>query len=55
MAEAAAGKPLVWSARGRDVGGPWWDDAFALGCLLLGLLLVALVVIGAVTVIGWVF
>lgn len=53
-AEAAAGKTLDWSARGRDVGGPWWDDAFAVGCMLLGLILVTLMVIGAVTVIGWI-
>ena len=54
-AEAAAGKKLDWATRGRDVGGPWWEDAFALGCMITGLLLLALVAIGAGTVIDWVF
>ncbi|MCF4123580.1 hypothetical protein L1785_21660 [Antribacter sp. KLBMP9083] len=54
-AEAAAGRKLDWSARGRDVGGPWWDDAFAVGCLLAGLVLLFLVIVGAVTVFRWVF
>lgn len=52
-AQAAAGKELDWSARGRDVGGPWWEDTFAIGCMFAGLVLVALMVIGAVTVVGW--
>jgi len=54
-AEARAGRALDWSDRGRDVGGPWWDDAFAVGCLLGGLLLLALTVVGAVTVVRWLF
>lgn len=54
-AETAAGRKLDWSARGRDVGGPWWDDVFAVGCLLVGLVLLALVIVGAVTVFSWVF
>ncbi|WP_125775461.1 DUF6584 family protein [Antribacter gilvus] len=54
-AEAAAGRKLDWSDRGRDVGGPWWDDAFAVGCLLTGLVLAFLVIVGAVTVFGWIF
>ena len=54
-AESAARKKLDWSDRGHDVGGPWWEDAFAVGCLLVGLGLLALVAIGAVTVFGWIF
>lgn len=54
-AEAAAGKPLDWANPGRDVGDPWWQDVFTLGCLLGAVALVALVVIGATTVVGWIF
>jgi hypothetical protein len=54
-AEAKAGKKLDWSARGRDVGGPWWEGVFTIGCLVAGLVLIALVVIGAVTVFSWIF
>jgi hypothetical protein len=54
-AEAAAGRKLNWSDRGRDVAGPWREDAFAVGCMLAGLVLLALVIIGAVTVFSWVF
>jgi hypothetical protein len=54
-AEAKAGKKLDWSDRGREVGEPWLHDAFAVGCLVVGLVLLALIVIGTVTVVGWVF
>ena len=54
-AEVAAGKKLDWSAGGRDVSEHWSESAFVIGCAFAGLVLVALVVIGAVTVIGWVF
>ena len=54
-AEAKAGKKLDWSTRGREVGDPWWEDAQAVGCLVVGLVLLALVVIGAATVVGWIF
>ncbi|MFF3064900.1 DUF6584 family protein [Oerskovia sp. NPDC057915] len=54
-AEAKAGRTLDWSDRGREVGDPWWHDAFAVGCLVTGVVLLALVVIGAGTVIGWIF
>ena len=40
---------------GREVGGSRWEDVFAVGCVLTGLALVALVVIGGVTVVGWIF
>lgn len=52
-AQAAAGKELDWSARGRDIGGPWWQDIAAVGCMFTCLVLVALMVIGAVTVLSW--
>ncbi|MGV8967785.1 MAG: DUF6584 family protein [Cellulomonas sp.] len=55
QAESAAGKRLDWSDRGRDVGGSWWDDYFAIGCMFVGLVLVALVGVGAVTVFRWIF
>ena len=54
-AEAKAGKKLDWSDGGREVGAPWWSDAFAIGCLVTAVLLLALVVIGAATVINWIF
>lgn len=54
-AESAAGKRLEWTDRGRDVGGPWWADGCAVGCMLAGLLLIALMGIGAMTVVSWVF
>ena len=54
-AEAKAGTELDWSDRGREVGEPWWHDAFAIGCLVTGVGLLALVVIGAGTVVGWLF
>lgn len=54
-AEAAAGRKLDWSDTGRDVGGPWWEDVLLVGCLLTGLVLLALVIVGAVTVFNWVF
>ncbi|MGN8247046.1 DUF6584 family protein [Cellulomonas soli] len=53
-AEAKAGRELDWSSGGREVGGSWWDAAPVIGCLVGGLALAALVVIGAVTVIGWI-
>lgn len=54
-AEAAAGRTLDWADRGRADGPPWWQEAAGpLGCALVGLVLVALVVVGAVTVVGWV-
>ncbi len=53
-AQAAAGKELDWSDHGRDVGA-WWEDALVFGCLFAGLVLVALMVIGALTVLGWLF
>lgn len=54
-AEAAAGKKLEWSDRGREVGGSTWDDVVPVGCLLVALVLLFLVVVGAVTVLGWIF
>lgn len=56
-AEAKAGKKLDWSDRGREVRAdePWWKSVAAIGCLVTGLVLVALVVIGARTVAGWIF
>ena len=54
-AEARAGRTLDWSDKGRKVGDPWWEDALAVGCLVTGVVLLALVVIGAVTVVRWVF
>ncbi|MEV7963580.1 DUF6584 family protein [Oerskovia paurometabola] len=54
-AEARAGRTLDWSDKGREVGDPWWEDALAVGCLVTGVVLLALVVIGAVTVVRWVF
>ncbi|KRC42754.1 DUF6584 family protein [Oerskovia sp. Root22] len=53
-AEAQAGRTLDWSDRGREAGDPWWRDLFAVGCLVMGIALVALVIIGAVTVVGWI-
>ncbi|MBO9553178.1 DUF6584 family protein [Cellulomonas sp.] len=53
-AEAAAGKTLDWSDRGRGTE-PASDRLFAVGCSAAVLVLVALVVIGAVTVVGWIF
>jgi len=53
-AEAAAGKPLDWSDRGRDTE-PTSDRLVGIGCTAVVLVLVALVVIGAVTVVGWIF
>lgn len=53
-AEAAADKKLDWSAGGRDVSEHGSEHAFVIGCAFAGLVLVALLVIGAVTVIGWV-
>lgn len=55
-AEAKAGKELDWSSRGRGAEPPWWKDgAPVIGCLAVGLLLVTLTVIGAATVVDWVF
>jgi hypothetical protein len=54
-AEAKAGRTLDWSDRGRAMEGPWWHDLFAVGCLAVGLVLLALAVIGVVTVVGWIF
>ncbi|WP_315094715.1 DUF6584 family protein [uncultured Cellulomonas sp.] len=54
-AEAAEGKKLDWSTGGRDVSAPWTEGAWIIGCALAGLVLGALVVVGAVTVIGWIF
>ncbi|WP_448631048.1 DUF6584 family protein [Cellulomonas soli] len=54
-AEAKAGRTLEWEDHRDGVGSPWWTDAFAVGCLAGGLALVALVVIGAVTVVTWLF
>jgi hypothetical protein len=53
-AEAKAGRKLDWSDRGREVSEPWWRDAFATECLVTDLTPAALVVVGAVTVIGWI-
>lgn len=55
LAEARAGRTLEWSDGGREVGDPWWQDVVAVGCLLTGVVLLALVVIGAATVVGWIF
>ena len=54
-AEAKAGRTLDWSDKGREAGDPWWKDAFGVGCLVASLALFTLVVIGAVTVVGWIF
>lgn len=54
-AEAKAGKKLDWSDRGREVGDTWGRDASAIGCLVAGVVLLALVVIGAATVVDWIF
>jgi hypothetical protein len=56
-AEAKAGKKLDWSDRGREVREPepWWKDAFAIGCLATGVVLLVLVVVGAATVVNWIF
>lgn len=53
-AEEKAGKKLDWTDRGRDVGGPWEDAVLGVGCALVVITLVALVVIGATTVVGWI-
>ena len=54
-AEAAAGKTLDWSARGHDVRKSRWETVSGIGCMVAGLTLVALVVIGATTVLRWIF
>lgn len=54
-AEDRAGKKLDWSSRGRDTGDPWWQDAFGLGCAAALLLVVVLAVIGAVSVVRWIW
>lgn len=55
-AEAKARKKLDWSSRGRGTEPPWWKEgAPVIGCFVVGLLLLALTVIGAVTVVGWIF
>ena len=55
-AEAKAGKELDWSSRGRGTEPPWWKEgAPVIGCFVVGLLLLALTVIGAATVVGWIF
>jgi len=54
-AEAKTGRTLDWSDKGREAGDPWWKDAFAVGCLVTGVVLLGLVVVGTVTVVGWIF
>lgn len=55
-AEAKAGKELDWSSRGRGAEPPWWKEgAPVIGCFVVGVLLLALTVIGAATVVGWIF
>lgn len=54
-AEAKAGKELDWSTRGREAEGPWWEGAPVIGCLVVSLTLLALIVIGAMTIVGWIF
>jgi hypothetical protein len=53
-AEAKAGRSLAWEDRGRDIGRPWQDVAFEVGCGVAVIVLVALLVIGAATVVGWI-
>ena len=52
-AEAAAGKTLDWSDRGRDVSEPW-AGASAFGCAVLALVVFGLLVVGVVTVFDWI-
>ncbi|MBO0899098.1 hypothetical protein J1G42_03820 [Cellulomonas sp. zg-ZUI222] len=52
-AEARAGRTLTWTDTGYEVQ-DWRQDLGLLGCLLAGLVLLALAVVGAVTVVGWV-
>ncbi|QCB94954.1 DUF6584 family protein [Cellulomonas shaoxiangyii] len=55
-AEADTGRRLDWSDPGRGAEGPWWEDAAGLiGCMVVGLVLAVLVVVGAATVVGWIF
>jgi hypothetical protein len=55
-AEAKAGKPLDWAdpGGGEEIA-PWWGILWTVGCLATALALLALVVVGAWTVVGWIF
>ncbi|UZN02888.1 DUF6584 family protein [Cellulomonas sp. S1-8] len=53
-AQDKAGRKLDWETSGREAAGSRRDDLGTVGCLLGALVLVALMVVGAVTVVGWV-
>lgn len=54
-AQATSRRTLTWESAGREVGGSRWDGLWAVGCVLGSIVLVGLMVVGAVTVAGWVF
>lgn len=54
-AQATSRRTITWESAGREVGGSSGEDLWLLGCSVVAIVLVGLAVVGAVTVVGWVF